>query len=501
MNKLITLSSALLATTAIKAQSPNIVFILADDLGYGDISAFNPESKIQTPNIDKLSRNGVSFTDAHSSSALSTPSRYSILTGRYPWRTTLKEGVLDGYSPAMITPDRRTVAQMLSENGYNTACIGKWHLGWDWGYNKGAKNKKDVDFSLPIKNGPTDRGFGYFYGIPSSLDIAPYVYIENNKATTIPDHIIEPQKGLLLMHGGIAGADFDPQDCFPNIIRRSIQYIDNQKDNKKPFFLYLPITAPHTPVLPLDKYKGKTSIGTYGDFVVMIDDMVKKIVDTLKKNNQLDNTIIIFTSDNGCAPYVGVKDMEKKGHFPSYIYRGYKTDIYEGGHRIPLIVSWQGKYKKETNSSLVSLTDFYATFAQMVNHELKVEEAVDSYSLWPILTKQGTSVRQHLIYESGKGYLSIRTPQLKLVFNGGSGGWGFPNKPAELADLPAMQLFDLQKDPSEKNNIINSGRYDKEVEEMTRLTRQYVENGRSTPGNKVLNDTDVNWKQVNILMK
>ena len=211
MNKLITISSVLLTATAVKAQSPNVIFILADDLGYGDISAFNPESKIHTPNIDNLTHSGISFTDAHSSSALSTPSRYSIITGRYPWRTTMKSGVLNGFSPAMITPDRRTIAQMFSENGYNTACIGKWHLGWDWGYPQNAKNKKDVDFSLPIKNGPTDRGFDYFYGIPSSLDIAPYVYVENNKVTALPDHIIEPQKGLGLMHGGVAGAGFDPQ--------------------------------------------------------------------------------------------------------------------------------------------------------------------------------------------------------------------------------------------------------------------------------------------------
>ncbi|MCC8170743.1 MAG: arylsulfatase, partial [Parabacteroides sp.] len=422
MNKFITISSAFLATAAaVKAQSPNILFILADDLGYGDISAFNPESKIPTPNIDHLTRTGITFTDAHASSALSTPSRYSILTGRYPWRTTLKEGVLDGYSPAMITPGRRTIARMLSENGYSTACIGKWHLGWDWGYAEGAENKKEVDFSLPIENGPVDRGFDYFFGIPSSLDIAPYVYVENNRTTTIPDHVIEPQKGLLLMHGGVAGADFDPRDCLPNLIRHSIDYLNEQKNSRKPFFLYLPLTAPHTPVLPSDEYKGKTRIGAYGDFVVMIDDMVRQIIEALEKNNQLDNTLVIFTSDNGCAPYVGVKEMERQGHFPSYLYRGYKTDIYEGGHRIPLIVSWKGKYRGETNNSLVSLTDFYATFAQLVNHKLEKEEAVDSYSLWPILKKRQTVVRENLVYESGKGYLSLRTPKLKLIFHGGSG--------------------------------------------------------------------------------
>lgn len=502
MNKLITITSAFLATAAaVKAQSPNILFILADDLGYGDISAFNPESKIPTPNIDNLTRTGITFTDAHASSALSTPSRYSILTGRYPWRTKLKEGVLNGYSPAMITPERRTIAQMLSENGYSTACIGKWHLGWDWGYAEGAKNKKEVDFSLPIENGPVDRGFDYFFGIPSSLDIAPYVYVENKKTTTIPDHVIEPQKGLLLMHGGVAGADFDPQDCLPTIIRHSIDYINEQKNSKKPFFLYLPLTAPHTPVLPSDKYKGKTRIGAYGDFVVMIDNMVRQIVETLKKNNQLDNTLVIFTSDNGCAPYVGVEEMEKQGHFPSYLYRGYKTDIYEGGHRIPLIVSWKGKYSCDTNNSLVSLTDFYATFAQLVNHKLEKEEAVDSYSLWPILKKQQTTVRKNLVYESGKGYLSLRTPKLKLIFHGGSGGWGYPNKPEDLAKLPPTQLYDLEKDPSEKENIIHTGQYTKEIDEMTRLIKKYVEDGRSTPGEKVANDTGNTWEQINLFMK
>lgn len=233
----------------------------------------------------------------------------------------------------------------------------------------------------------------------------------------------------------------------------------------------------------------------------MIDDMVHQLVETLKKNKQLENTIIIFTSDNGCAPYIGVQEMEKQGHYPSYIFRGYKNDIYEGGHRIPLIISWKGKFTKATNSSLVSLTDFYATFAQMVNHRLKNEEAVDSYSIWPILSKKGTSARKDLIYESGKGYLSLRTPQLKLIFHGGSGGWGYPNKPADLAKLPNMQLFELDRDPSEKKNIINNKRYKKEVARMTQTIKKYVEEGRSTPGKRTTNDTENIWKQIKIFMQ
>lgn len=315
--------------------------------------------------------------------------------------------------------------------------------------------------------------------------------------------MIEPQKKnlALLMHGGMAGADFKPEECFPNIIRHSLNYINEQKDSKKPFFLYLPITAPHTPILPSKEFQGKTSIGPYGDFVVMIDDMVRQIVKTLKKNKQLDNTIIVFASDNGCAGYIGVKDMEKKGHFPSYIYRGYKSDIYEGGHRIPLIVSWKGKYGKETNNSLVSLVDFYATFAQMLNHNLETEEAVDSYSMWPILSKKGASARKDLVHEAGEGYLSLRTSQLKLVFYGGSGGFSYPVKPSDVEKFPPMQLFDIVKDPSEKENIISDKRYENEVKEMKRVMKQYVENGRSTPGEKVSNDTKNSWNQVKNFMQ
>ena len=236
-------SAAALTSSLACAAQPNVVFILADDMGYGDVSALNEKSRIRTPAIDALCRDGVTFTDAHSGSSVSTPSRYGILTGRYAFRTTLKSGVTNSYSPPLIAPGRRTIATFLSELGYSTACIGKWHLGWDWGYTDNGRSMKDIDFSLPIKNGPTDRGFDYYFGIPASLDISPYVYVENNKATSIPDHVIEPQKKnlALLMHGGMAGADFKPEECFPSIIRHSLNYINEQKGSKKPFFLYCQI--------------------------------------------------------------------------------------------------------------------------------------------------------------------------------------------------------------------------------------------------------------------
>lgn len=478
---------------------PNIILVLADDLGYGDISGLNEQSKITTPNIDKMCQQGIVFTDAHAASALSTPSRYALMTGRYPWRTTLKQGVLDGYSKPMIPADRKTIASMISDNGYRTACIGKWHLGWEWTpASVNSKEKTNVDFSKPLSSGPTERGFDYFFGIPSSLDMAPYVYVENNKVVTMPDHIMPPQKGLKLMHGGVAGAGFKEEDCLPELTRRSLNFINDQKHAGKPFFLYLPLTAPHTPVLPAEEFRGKTSVGDYGDFVVMVDDMIRQIVEALKTNEMYENTILIFTSDNGCAPYAGVKDLEKLGHFPSYIYRGYKADVYEGGHRIPLIISWGSRFSNIVDSSLVSLTDFYATFADMFGYNCKKNEAEDSYSFWPVLAVKGKTSRKDLVSVSGNGFFSIRTPRYKLVFTAGSGGWSYPRTSQEMKDLPLMQFFDMWSDPSEQNNLINVAKYSDVVKKMSLKMCKYVESGRSTPGSKVKNDTPNDWDQTKL---
>ena len=240
-------------------QKPNVILVLADDLGYGDISALNPRSKIHTPNIDALAGRGIVFTDAHATSSLSTPSRYSILTGRYSWRTTLKKGVGFGYTGPMITEGRETVASMLSDNGYNTACIGKWHLGWNWTKKAGAKNGKDVDFSKPVANGVTDRGgFDYFYGIAASLDMPPYVYVENDMPTAVPDSISGNMDGLRLFRSGPIAPDFEPTECLGNFFQRAMNFVDAQTQSDKPFFLYLPLTAPHTPILPAKEYEGRT---------------------------------------------------------------------------------------------------------------------------------------------------------------------------------------------------------------------------------------------------
>ena len=349
-------STAALTSSLACAAQPNVVFILADDMGYGDVSALNEKSRIRTPAIDALCREGVTFTDAHSGSSVSTPSRYGILTGRYAFRTTLKSGVTNSYSPPLIAPDRRTIATFLSEQGYSTACIGKWHLGWNWAMRDG-----EVDFSGPIDGGPVTRGFDYFFGIPASLDMPPYVYIENDRVTALPDRTAADGKGLLLQRSGPQGADFEHGECLQRITRKSLEYIARQRKDR-PFFLYMPLTAPHTPILPSEEFRGKSGLSPYGDFVMMVDDVVAQVVARLKEQGLYENTVIVFAADNGCFHGAGVRQMEADGHYPSYIYRGYKSDLFDGGHRVPLIVSRGGKNGGRIEQGLVSLTDFYATF-------------------------------------------------------------------------------------------------------------------------------------------
>ena len=478
-----------------KTESPNIVFILADDLGYGDISAFNENSKIHTENIDKLSEHGIKFTDAHSNSSVSTPSRYGILTGRYAFRTSLKSEVLSGFSAPLIDVDRSTMATMLSKQGYHTACIGKWHLGWDWAYD----DKKQVDFSKPISNGPTTRGFDYFYGIAASLDMSPYVYVENDKVTALPNRIAEKYDGILLQRHGPQGADFEHADCLPNFSQRALDYITEQSRSENPFFLYLPLTAPHTPILPSQEFQGKSGLSPYGDFVLMIDYLVGEIVSTLKANNQYENTIIVFTSDNGCAPYADITGMEKSGHFPSYIYRGAKADLFDGGHRIPVVMSWGNRFSHQVVSDLFSLTDFYATFAEITGYKVKDSEAEDSFSIWKFLNGKGKFKRKDLIHQSVDGSFSLRTPEWKLLFCPHSGGWSFPRKNDKIIpELPLVQLYNMTSDVIESQNV--EEQYPELVKKYTQTIRQYIVNGRSTPGKKQDNDSGKNWEQIKIIM-
>lgn len=484
-------------SSGISDTHPNVILILADDMGYGDISALNESSKIHTPNIDVLAQRGIAFTDAHAASSVSTPSRYALLTGRYAFRTSLKKGVLAGYSKPLIHRERSTLGTLFSGCGYTTACIGKWHLGWNWA--QGADGQ--VDYTKPITHGPTERGFDYFYGISSSLDMPPYVYVNEQTVTAVPNRMAKERKGLELFREGPQGADFEPETCFTNLAEKAIDYLEAPQRKEHPFFLYLPLTAPHTPVLPTAEFRGKSGLSPYGDFVLMIDDLVGRITSVLEERGIADNTIIIFTSDNGCAPYVDMKGMERKGHSSSYIYRGAKADIYDGGHRVPLIVSWGNRYAGVKDTSLVCLSDFYATFAQMCGVEVADDVAEDSYSLWPVLASRRDPGRKYAVHHSVDGFFSIRDNRWKLIFCGGSGGWAYPSLPKDaafLATQPSMQLYDMIEDPGETINQIE--KHPGVVEKMTRLMCKYITDGRSTPGVPQPFDRPHKWPQTGLFM-
>ena len=479
-----------------EAKKPNIVFIFADDMGYGDVSALNENSKIKTTNIDRIANEGVVFTDAHSSSSVSTPSRYGVLTGRYNWRSDLKSGVLMGYNKALIAPDRRTIASVLRDQGYQTACIGKWHLGWDW--NNIEAGPDSVDFSKPISNGPTTRGFDYFYGIIASLDMAPYVYVENDMPTALPDRMTV-NDGMKYWRKGPTASDFDHEQTLPNFINRAVDYIHDKSREDKPFYLYLPLPAPHTPILPIKEYQGKSGLNPYGDFVLMVDDMVGKVMKALKDAGVDDNTILVFSTDNGCSPQAKFDELQEKGHYPSYIYRGHKADLFDGGHRIPCVVRWPAQVKPHTVSQTVCLTDFFATFAAVADYQLKDSEGEDSYNILPLLLneKESNVIREATVHHSINGDFTIRKGEWKLLLSPGSGGWSFPRPGTDddvIKTLPLVQLYNMKDDPAETKNVY--AEHPEIVKELKALMIKYVREGRSTPGVPQKNDGPEVWKQL-----
>jgi arylsulfatase A len=467
-----------------KNKMPNIIYILADDLGYGDVSSLNERSKIKTPHIDALAQQGMKFTDAHSNSAVCTPTRYGILTGRYAWRSRLKSGVLWSYDKHLIESNRITVASLLKNKGYQTACIGKWHLGLDWEMDA----KGVVDYFKPIKNSPIVNGFDYFYGITASLDIPPYFYIHNDKITATTVSTIGGTTGKGFWREGPIGNDFKHEEVLPALTNKAIAYIAGQTNSQTPYFLYFPLPAPHTPILPSKEFLGKSGTNAYGDFVLMVDDVVGKIVAAVKASGAEKNTLIIFTSDNGCAPHADFKELASFGHNPSYHFRGTKADIFEGGHRIPFIAKWPGKIQSNSNSDkTICLTDLMATCAAIVQEKLPDNAGEDSYSLLPLFSnKEGQYLRQATVHHSSDGYFSIRKGKWKLILGAGSGGWSWPTPGKEEEGLPLVQLYDLEKDVAETKNL--QQQYPTVVKELKKLLMEYVKNGRSTKGNTQKND-------------
>jgi len=469
---------------------PNIVYILADDMGYGDINGLNSESKIPTPHMDRLLNEGMYFSDAHSPSAVCTPTRYGILTGRYCFRTRLESGVLVGHHPSLIEPGRMTVASMLNEKGYNTACIGKWHLGLDFKKKDPDKplvegdwwdlsSTSNVDYAAEVDGGPVDCGFDYSFIIPSSLDIQPYIYVRNKKVVN-PDIVPiegvsdEYLQGKFWRHGD-ASRDFNFEQTLPIFTEEAVRFIYRhiQNQSQDPFFLYLPLPAPHTPWLPLEEFEGKSGAGRYGDFVTQVDHTIGEILNVLDETGISDNTLVFLTSDNGA--YWFPANIHEFDHRSNYVFSGMKSDVWEGGHHIPLIARWPGKIKAGASSNqLICLTDLMATCADIIDFKLPFNAAEDSYSHFPaMLGERNDHARDQLVMQSIQGMYSIRKDNWKLILGRGSGGWSYSGRDNE----PEGQLYDLTKDIMEKHNLYDE--YPEKVDDLTGLLKMFKEERRS----------------------
>ncbi len=453
--------------------APNIVFVMADDMGYGDPGSFNEGSKIATPYMDALAARGMRFTDAHSGSAVCTPTRYGVVTGRYAWRTRLKQGVLSGYSRALVDPGRMTVASMLRDQGYHTAVVGKWHLGLDWATTsepeswderdtsaafQGAKDFAkpaglEIDFTQPVTNGPATLGFDYSYIIPASLDMAPYVYVENN-ACEKPATVHEPGRfdGPVFWRPGEAAEGFDFFDVLPNLTRHAVAYIEGRARNPgQPFFLYFPLPAPHWPWVPTEEFAGRSGAGKYGDFVMQVDAQVGMLVDALESTGQFENTLFILTSDNGAE--WDPSHIEEFGHYANHpSQRGKKRDAWEGGHRMPFIASWPGRVAAgSTSDQTICLTDLMATSAEIAGFQLPTGAGEDSVSFLPaLLGEDSVPLREATVHHSVDGTFAIRQGKWKYIDGQGPGSnqWDGPRD----GDPPA-QLYDIEADRHEDRNL------------------------------------------------
>ena len=486
---LLLLTAGTVAAAAPAAQRPNLIYILADDLGYGDVSILNPDrGRIRTPHLDGLARAGTIFTDAHSGSSVCTPTRYGLLTGRYAWRTRLQRGVLDGADDdPLIAADRLTVPGFLRRHGYATAAIGKWHLGFRSERPPGAPapaakdttKRRMGELGLPVGariiGGPTTRGFDYFWGCSNARTMSGL--IEN-------DRVVE---------------NLPPTEMLPRLGRRAVEYIAERAPAARagqPFFLYLPLTSPHTPILPSPEWKGRSGLGDYADFVLQTDAVVGDILAALAAQGLADDTLVVFTADNGCSPQAGTAELEAKGHFASARLRGYKADLWEGGHRVPFFARWPGRVPAgRTSDQLICHTDLLATLAELLGERLPEDAGEDSVSLLSaLLGRERAPGRDTVVNHSINGAFAIREGAWKLAFAPGSGGWGKPgDAEARRAGLPALQLYDLAQDLAETRNL--QGERPEVVARLTALLADQVTRGRSTPGAPRTNDVPVAWSE------
>jgi arylsulfatase A len=478
-----------------KPKLPNIVVILADDLGYGDLGCYNKDSKIPTPNLDRLASEGMRFTDAHAPSSVCTPTRYALLTGRYCWRSRLKQGVLAPWGNTLIEADRLTVGALLQKHGYSTACIGKWHLGWTWPTKdgkppaSGADRLSNVDFKMPITNGPTTRGFDYYFGVDLP-NYPPYCFLENDRTVGIPS---VPDGGLaeLFNRPGPMVPGWKLVDILPELTRRAVKQVETAAKGGKPFFLYFPLTSPHYPVVPAPEFVGKSKAGAYGDFVVQTDWTVGQVLDALKRAGVANNTLVLFASDNGPEVTgevkIGVYDRIREfGHASMGELRGAKRDVWEGGHRVPFLVRWPGQVKPGTVSNeTISHVDFLTTVATLLGAKLPADSAEDSYNLLPVLRgeKLEKPLREATVHHSAKGRFAIRQGDWVLI-DAPSGDdnkepdW-FKKERGYVAHDQPGELFRLSQDLSERKNLY--AEQPEKVRELKALLEKYKREGRSVP--------------------
>ncbi|RTE55464.1 arylsulfatase [Arenibacter aquaticus] len=485
-------------------QKPNIVIIYTDDQGYGDVAALNPDAKFKTPNMDILAKEGIIFTDGHSSDAVCTPSRYSLLTGRYSWRTSLKKGVLGADGPCLIEQDRMTIASLLQQNGYNTAMVGKWHLQMEFEGSLGQGR----DWSKPFTDGPTEKGFDYFFGIPASMNYGILTYLENDRVLDPPllwtkkkpatnprtfSDTIRPQPYRMTppyeKEGGRGWVEvaptFNDELVLETLANKAVEYINEsaqEAKNGKPFFLYLPLNSPHLPHSTHPDFQGRSNCGNYGDFMEETDYRVGQVLNALKANGIDDNTLVIFSSDNGAETnYVYQRDVY--GHYSSLHFKGGKRDIYEGGHRVPFLMRWPAQIKAGLQSDVpVCQTDYLATIADIIGVDLPDNAGEDSYSLLPILKgdEQKGDARGPVIHHSVTGHFAIRDGKWKLNMLRGSGGSLEPRFIKPKDGEAELELYNIEEDPSETTNLYF--KHPDVVKKLSKKISKIITNGRTTPG-------------------
>ncbi|MDG2126651.1 MAG: arylsulfatase [Fuerstiella sp.] len=482
---------------SVAAEWPNVIVILADDMGVDSVSAMNQQMGLKTPAIDQLMAEGMSFTDAHSTSAVCTPTRYSVLTGRYNWRSRLKRGIVGKWERPLIKDARLTLPEMFRAHGYDTACIGKWHLGWHWPAKNGGTTEKlaEIDFTGAVTGGPNDHGFDYYFGddVPNW---PPYAWRENQRL--LGQITTQMKAGIMVgVSAGPAVADWDFRAVLAEYSKRCSRYIRKRENQERPFFLYVPLPSPHTPIAPHDNFRGISKVSEYADFLMQTDSTIGALMSALNDAQQADNTVVIFTCDNGTSPQAKFAELDAAGVRLNEHWRGWKADAYEGGHRVPFTVRWPGQIEPRTRcAQTITLADIMATCADVVGHDLPPDAGEDSVSLLPTLRGQESSDPLHdvVVHHSISGHFAVRSGKWKLLFCRGSGGWSPPREvEARKQNRPAVQLYNLHADPQETVNL--QADHPEIVEQLTAKLRRVIEQGRTTPGPPQPNHAGARWWQ------